>query len=51
MSLCLHAFAIYCNFMAAKMTILDEKVWYFFLIFAQNLDCGDLLELPHKKII
>ena len=26
---------------------LDEKFWYFFLIFAQNIDRGYTLEPPH----
>ena len=46
-----HARTIYDNFTAVKMTIFRWKiVFVFFLIFAQNTDCGYTLEPPQRGV-
>ena len=36
------------NFTSKKLNFLDKKLWYFFHISAQNIDCGYSLELPRR---
>ena len=36
------------NFTTWKWKFSDNKCWYFFLIYAQNIDCGYTLEPPRR---
>ena len=42
------AHAINRDFLAQKMKIFSRKMFIFFLIFAQNIDCGYTLEPPRR---
>ena len=43
-----HAHALYRKFLVVKMKISNGKILIFFLIFAQNIDCGYTLEPPRR---
>ena len=39
---------IYSNFFRSKIDNFQKKIFYIFLIFAQNIDCGYTLEPPRR---